>query len=304
MTREYQICLKCHSDYAYGTIPPTLGDSGGNTLPGTNDVTEYTNQAIEFQAPGSHKGEVTTIDSGASSSYSTNNHRSWHPVIDNTGRTLAIRNTDSANWLPPWNGSGDVGIQTMYCSDCHGSNTGVGTSAPSGGENGNPWGPHGSLNNFILKGNWSQNTGTGNTNDLCFKCHDYARYATDSGGSSGFGGPGDNNLHSFHAGKIGQLRCSWCHVSVPHGWKNKAFLVNLNDVGPEAGFPAGTQVRNNTTAGYTNGPYYNNALLKIVSFATSGNWQETNCGSAGSPGNGEIGRDWMRDSSENCENPP
>ena len=104
--------------------------------------------------------------------------------------------------------------------------------------------------------------------------------------------------------KIGNLRCSWCHVSVPHGWKNKAFLVNLNDVGPEAGLPAGTQVRNNTTAGYTNGPYYNNALLKIVNFRSSGTWREVDCGSAGSPGNGETGRDWMRDSSENCANPP
>ena len=304
VTREYQICLKCHSDYAYGTTPPSLGDSGGNTLSGTNDVTEYTNQAIEFQAPASHKGEVTTIDSGASSSYSTNNHRSWHPVIDNTGRTQAIRTTNAANWEPPWNGITDVGNQRMYCSDCHGSNTGVGTSAPSGGENGNPWGPHGSSNNFILKGNWSGNTGTASPNDLCFKCHDYTLYATRGDGSSGFGGSADSNLHSLHADKIGQLRCSWCHVSVPHGWKNKAFLVNLNDVGPEAGVVAGTQVRNNTTAAYTNGPYYNNALLKVISFATSGNWEETNCGSAGSPGNGQNGRDWMRDSSENCQNPP
>jgi hypothetical protein len=304
VTREYQICLKCHSDYAYGANPPTLGDTGGNTLSGTNDVTEYTNQAIEFQAPLSHKGQVSTLDSGAAASYSTNNHRSWHPVIDNTGRTLAIRNTGSANFLSPWNGSADVGNQTMYCSDCHGSNTASGTSTPSGGEDGDPWGPHGSINNFILKGNWSQNTGTGNTNDLCFKCHDHDLYATGAGGNSGFGGSKDSNLHSFHADKIGNMRCSWCHVSVPHGWKNKGLLVNLNDVGPEGGLPAGTQVRNNTTAGYTNGPYYNNALLKIVNFATSGNWEETNCGSAGAPGNGEIGRDWMRDSSENCENPP
>ena len=304
VTREYQICLKCHSDFAYGSNPPSLGDSGGNTSSGTNDVTEYTNQAMEFQAPLGHKGEVTTLDSGASSSYSTNNHRSWHPVIDNTGRTQAIRTTNAANWEAPWNGIADVGNQTMYCSDCHGSNTAAGTSAPSGGENGNPWGPHGSTNNFILKGNWSQNTGTANPNDLCFKCHDYTLYATRGDGSSGFGGSADSNLHSLHADKIGQLRCSWCHVSVPHGWKNKAFLVNLNDVGPEAGLPAGTQVRNNTTAAYTNGPYYNNAMLKIISFATSGNWEETNCGSAGAPGNGQSGRDWMRDSSENCANPP
>ena len=304
VTREYQICLKCHSDYAYGSNPPMLGDSGGNTAPGTNDLTQYTNQAMEFQAPASHKGEVTTLDSGADAAYSTNNHRSWHPVMDSTGRSAALRQADDFNWLPPFSGSTNVGNQTMYCSDCHGSNTAAGTITPSGGENGKPWGPHGSNNNFILKGDWSQNTGTGRQNDLCFKCHDYDKYARRGRGRSGFGGPKDENLHSYHADKIGHLRCSWCHVAVPHGWKNKAFLVNLNDVGPEAGLPSGTQVRLNTTDGYTKGPYYNNALLKVRSFATSGNWEDTNCGSAGAPGNGQSGRDWMRDSNENCKNPP
>ncbi len=305
LTREYQICLKCHSDYAYGSNPPDLGDTSGGTPSGTNGVIEFTNQAIEFQAPNSHKGQVSTTDSGAASAYSGNNHRSWHPVIDNTGRSLAIRNAGNANFLAPWNGAINVGSQTMYCSDCHGSNTAIGTSAPSGGENGNPWGPHGSSNNFILKGAWDEGTGAGGSQtDLCFKCHSYTLYATRGDGSSGFGGSRDPNLHSYHADKIGQLRCSWCHVAVPHGWKNKGLLVNLNDVGLEGGLAPGTQVRNNTSAGYTNGPYYLNAMNKIVNFATSGNWDETDCGSAGAPGNGQVGRDWMRDSNENCENPP
>jgi hypothetical protein len=63
-------------------------------------------------------------------------------------------------------------------------------------------------------------------------------------------------------------------------------------------------VRNNTRTAYTNGPYYLNAVLKIRSFGTSGSWQESNCGSVGAPGNGQSGRDWMRDSSENCQNGP
>ena len=305
VTREYQVCLKCHSDYAYGINPPDLGDTSGGTPAGTNAVTEYTNQAMEFNAPLSHRGQTTTTDSGAAAAYSTNNHRSWHPVIGSTGRGAALRQASAANWLAPFGGAA-IGTQTMYCSDCHGSNTGTATSEPSGGEDGNPWGPHGSSNNFILKGDWDQNTGSATPGDLCFKCHDWNRYANPNGGggSSGFGGPGDGNLHIFHADKIGRLNCSWCHAAVPHGWKNKGLLVNLNDVGPEGGLAPGTQVRNNTSAGYTNGPYYLNAMLKIVNFATSGNWDETDCGSAGAPGNGENGRDWMRDSSENCENPP
>jgi hypothetical protein len=200
----------------------------------------------------------------------------------------------------------------MYCSDCHGSDTtraaGAETAMPTGNtnanEDGNPWGPHGSANDFLLKGLWNTLTGTGQqANGICFKCHNYASYATRSDNRTGFfTDKGDG--HTIHADKIGRMRCSWCHVAVPHGWKNKALLVNLNDVGPEVGIAPGTQVRTNTTAGYTNGPYYMNAMNKIRSFARSGQWTETNCGSAGAPGNGQSGRDWMRDSNENCANPP
>jgi hypothetical protein len=301
VTREYQVCLKCHSDFAYDT-PPNLGDSPGGTPSGTNSVVQYTNQAMEFQAPPTHQGETSRSDGGASAAYTANNHRSWHPVVDATGRTNAIRGTTATSFRAPW--GTNVGAQTMYCSDCHGSDTGATTIVPNGGENGSPWGPHGSTNNFILKGEWSSATGTGSANGLCFKCHNPNTYAS-SGGGGGTGFFGDKgNLHAFHVDKIGRLRCTWCHVAVPHGWKNKALLVNLNDVGPEVGLAVGTQVRNNTTATYTRGPYYLNAILKIRTFAQSGNWQDSNCGSAGAPGNGQNGRDWMRDSNENCQNPP
>ncbi|HEY0825276.1 MAG TPA: cytochrome c3 family protein [Ramlibacter sp.] len=314
VTREYQVCMKCHSNYAYDT-PPKLGDSGGGTPSGTNGMLNFTNQAMEFQAPAAHKGQVTTTDSGAfqgtppgqtyTVNFRTNNHRSWHPVIDSTGRTHAIRRTSETSWRAPWNLTANVGTQTMYCSDCHGSNTATDTVVPAGGEDGSPWGPHGSTNNFILKGTWDASSGSGQANTLCFKCHNPSTYATSGGsGGTGFFSSDRGNLHAYHTEKIGRIRCTWCHIAVPHGWKNKAFLVNLNDVGPEAGLAPGTQVRNRTTASYSNAPYYLNAVLKVRTFGTSGNWSETNCGSAGAPGNGQSGRDWMRDSSENCANAP
>ena len=317
VTREYQICLKCHSDYGYDDdnvhplgSRPNLGDSGGGTVAGSagaNGLTQYTNQAREFQAPVLHKGQVSRTDSGAGTGFTNNNHRSWHPVMDNTGRSAAVRNMSASTnlFLAPWNGT-SIGSQTMYCSDCHGSNTALTTVVPDGGENGNPWGPHGSTNDFILKGPWNSTTGS-NTNGLCFRCHNRTNYATDAnegdraGFESGFGGAKDSNLHAFHAKRIGRpLQCMWCHVTVPHGWKNKALLVNLNDVGPEAGLAAGTEVPitgNNSV--YNQEPYYRNAKLKIRTFATSGNWSETNCGSQS--GQQGTGRDWMRNV---CENPP
>jgi len=339
VTREYQICLKCHSNYAYDTPPNLRGGPGftsnSTTLTGTNGMTQYTNQAREFNSPVNHRGQQSLgADGGADLAYNTNNHRSWHPVMRETGRTPDIRRANANNWTTPF--SAAVGTQTMYCSDCHGSNTLQGTVDPDpfpGDENGAAWGPHGSNNDFLLKGPWSAETGggletlfsPGTENHLCFKCHDFDQYANYNPGqtqSSGFGavssqcnqcgvGIGAENYHTFHAGTVPQFRCSFCHVAVPHGWKNKAFLVNLNDVGPEAGLAPGTQVRYDTSglgvfpAGtYTKGPYYNRAVLKIRNFARSGEWTESNCGSSGAPGNGLWGVDWMVSPDEGCQTPP
>ena len=298
VTREYQVCLKCHSDYGYlddGLYPvgsrPSPGDSGGTTV-GSNGLVQYTNQAMEFQAPLADRGEPG------------GNHRSWHPVIDDTGRSAGVRNMSSSTnlFLSPWDGA-NIGTQTMYCSDCHGSNTANGTVEPSGTL---PWGPHGSNNDFLLKGTWDQSTGlTGN--GLCFRCHSHTNYATEdnegdrSGFESGFGGPDDTNLHAMHAKQVNSnLQCSWCHTAVPHGWKNKGLLVNLNDVGPEAGLGTGTEVPITSNAQtYDQGPYYMNAKLKIRTFRSSGTWRVQDCGSAS--GQQGTGRDWMRNV---CENPP
>ena len=318
VTREYQICLKCHSDNGYadnnlypGGTRPTLGRLGG-TPSGTNNLTVYTNQAKEFQAPASHQGAVTGPNSGAGSNYATNNHRSWHPVIGPTGRTAPSANA----FRSPWGNA--IGSQTMYCSDCHGSNTADTSVIPPGGENGTPWGPHGSNNNFLLKGLWNTSVGADNRGDngpnangLCFKCHNPNTYANRTGtGTTGFFQPnGRGNLHAYHTDKIGRMRCNWCHVAVPHGWKNKALLVNLNDVGPEAGLAGNAEFRYNaSTQSYNQEPYYLNAKLKVRTFATSGNWTDTNCGSNNSAlqfgtnaNNNGNGKNWM---ASVCANPP
>ncbi|MFO1352098.1 MAG: cytochrome c3 family protein [Gammaproteobacteria bacterium] len=254
---------------------------------------------MEFQAPLGDRGEPG------------GNHRSWHPVIERTERTAAVRHMSASTnlFLAPWNGA-SIGNQTIYCSDCHGSGTAAGTVVPPGN---NPWGPHGSTNNFILKGAWNNTTGRDNTG-LCFRCHNFTNYATEqnegnrSGFESGFGcnrdlfpdlDCKDTNLHAFHAKRIGRMQCSWCHTAVPHGWKNKALLVNLNNVGPEAGL-AGAEVSIGASAQtYTQGPYYLNAKLKVRTFAPSGGWQASNCGSLS--GEGGVGKDWMKNV---CENPP
>jgi len=367
VTREYQICFKCHSNFAYDTLvgpptsvvtpPLTLGTYGGGTPFNTNGVKYYSDVAMESQAPLSHQGASVPGDSGAHANFSSSNQRSWHPVVDVTGRTLAVRGNASANlWRTPWNGSDTdigapivaaVGNQTMYCSDCHGSgNASADGVNPTGGENGSSWGPHGSNNNFLLKGPWNTTTPVGiATDNLCFRCHDATQYADASGAvpnmTSGFSSPGNDawgvsmsNLHQRHAfyttlaGGVttppsmwnalpavpwnNSYRCTMCHTGAAHGWKNKAFLVNLNDLGLELNstggaiggettlptavppstvlvasdpVPKGTQapVVVPPAAGYTNGSYYQGAYLRINTggvsggFATSGNWSKNDC---------------------------
>lgn len=319
VTREYQICLKCHSDYGYNdnnTYPtgnrPNLGASGGGTPSGTNGLTQYTNQAREFQAPAGHQGEGQSRGTvgGAHADFNNLNHRSWHPVMAKTDRTLTARGgMSTAFFESPWDGSSDVGDQTMYCSDCHGGVSTTPSSVPAT----SPWGPHGSGKDFILRGDWDNETGTGQSDDLCFKCHDYTRYASADEGqgfTSGFSGSRDGNLHGTHNKRIGRVECSWCHIALPHGWKNKAFLVNLNDIGPEAGQSAGTGFNMDASGdSYTQQPYYIQAKNKIINFKASGNWEDSDCGDRtgrtamiGAGGNTSGGgKNWMTNV---CSNPP
>jgi hypothetical protein len=333
VTREYQICLKCHSDYGYSdnngvdneSNRPALGGDG-LTSAGTNGLNKYTNQAREFQAPSAHRAEPKATDSGAAvptyaDGVTQTNYRSWHPVLDSTGRNTSVRgNMDADAFTLPW--SNDVGNQTMYCSDCHGANVSSTNSVIP--ENAlsyrKTWGPHGSDNDFILKGQWSDATGPGQTSGICFKCHDFDSYAGNTGGAGKRTGFWLSDVgkdgHQRHVDLIGNggSRCTMCHIAVPHGWKNKGLLVNLNDVGPEAecspgvSCTAGTEVVVLATSGvgFNAPPYYLNALLKVINFKPSGNWTEADCGSpAGSTsGNGQNGVNWMKTSDENCATPP
>jgi predicted CXXCH cytochrome family protein len=91
-SREYQICFKCHSSYAFGSAPP-IAPSGG---PGT-DV------AAAFNP----------------------NNRSYHPVVG-----APHLRTAASNLLAPWNTT--TSATRMYCTDCHGNNETTSVSVPQG----------------------------------------------------------------------------------------------------------------------------------------------------------------------------
>ncbi len=90
--REYQICFKCHTSYAFASTPPTAPSGGTET-----DV------AAAFNP----------------------NNRSYHPVIG-----APHLRTAATNLLAPWNTT--TTATRMYCTDCHGNNEATGAAAAAG----------------------------------------------------------------------------------------------------------------------------------------------------------------------------
>jgi hypothetical protein len=102
---------------------------------------------------------------------------------------------------------------------------------------------HGSGQPFILKAPWvhpdsTGGSGTGATgtmgseDHLCFRCHDYRTYVmgglTGAGGTA-FRGSSGPNLHGLAGHAQG---CTSCHAAVPHGYRNRAMLVEATDPAP------------------------------------------------------------------------
>jgi predicted CXXCH cytochrome family protein len=145
VTYEYQICLKCHSSYAWGTGTPPNGLSPNGSA-------------------------ATPVETDAAQEFSSAN-KSGHPIVtglDNYANSIAVgsparRGLQPAAMKPPWNVN--VGQQTMMCSDCH--NTDAATPAAQG--------PHGSMSQFMLRGpnaaNWPNVTLANYNTSWCANCH-------------------------------------------------------------------------------------------------------------------------------------
>ena len=303
LTREYQLCFKCHSNYSMDkTNMPSLGGSGKTANP-TNGMTKYTNVAAEFSSvranlsgTGQDQGEAngTPPDptfgclpgDDADTAGACKNHRSWHPVMYPTGRTASERRDGDgsfSNVLTPFSSSTGLGTQTMYCSDCHGSE--VSWTVGSGPNLGQVQGPHGSNNPFLLKGVWTTAVRPNNIGgSICGNCHNPRN--TSGGFSNG------DASHGFDPKD--RRPCMYCHIAVPHGWKNKAFLVNLECVGSEVdGYPAGC-TDTGSSGTFNLEPYYYNAFLRIRIWQNSRRWTENSCGNP-NMNDDWYGKTWMED---------
>ena len=192
-TKEYQICLKCHSYWGLGSATNGINDAG--YVSPSDGVTPLTDLAWDMNI----------------------NNKSGHPVVINqdartgsydtsaTDNSTGLRALDTTQLLTPW--KENPGLNTMYCSDCHGADNELG---------GDPKGPHGSDLKYLLKGEnqyWPKKsdgltlytmddiTAGTDTGVFCKNCHDIAF------------------PHDQWWNKMSNkgFKCVECHVGVPHG---------------------------------------------------------------------------------------
>lgn len=203
---EYQICFKCHSYWGIGPAVDGV-NTGGHESPSVPGqlLTDVAWEMNKNNKSG-HPVVFPNTDSGSIAVPSTGRPGSYYPQALIADQLIA-----------PWKGY--EGTITMYCSDCHGSDT----------ENvlGNAKGPHGSNLAYLLKGDnhsWplrgplGVDAGTvegdyytlgdisdGLTQDLfCKNCHDIAL-------------PHTYWANQMLANSRDRTACIECHIYIPHG---------------------------------------------------------------------------------------
>ena len=144
---EGYMCIKCHSYFAYSTNPPNVpsGNADGSMVV-ESDLTKdmnINNAAIHpVFAAGKNQPPV-----GA--------NPNW--PLNSLGLTNTFRYVEFPDVGPR---EGFYNVQhtsTTTCTDCHGSS-----------ELGDPMGPHGSNEKWVLRRNES---GQGSANNFCYNCH-------------------------------------------------------------------------------------------------------------------------------------
>lgn len=176
ITKEYQLCLKCHSSYAYGSMPPYQI---------TDPTKRETDQGKEFN-PYNYCFHPVTGTAGVTQ---------WKNPTIRTYRTTLLK--------APWKDNLDA---RMYCSDCHGD---ADAGTPKGPHGSNKkyilkaWGGRssdGSFPNAVYAPDL-----------LCLLCH-VDGYGNGSGVPYNWG-HGSNPAHRYNGETLNnnRLGCYSCH---------------------------------------------------------------------------------------------
>lgn len=262
-TNRHAECVDCHNphDVRADTLAPTKPIASNrnqrvsrvqvvNGTAGT--VPTYTflpatdaGQVREYEVCFKCHSSWTTRPAGQPDTaleFNTNNP-SFHPV-EGQGRNA---NIDPNAFVNGWTWDA-----LTYCSDCHGSDSGM------------LRGPHGSNNRYLLKGPYTATSAPRimTSDEICFTCHRYDTYANEDAdpallASSRFNPPGERRGHAYHVQRR-ERPCYSCHAS--HGSTTHPALIVI---GRNPGLVSYTQ----TTDGGTCTPTCHNSKTYTINYA-------------------------------------
>jgi len=239
---QYQLCLKCHSYYAFGALPPP--DPYGMIAGGVN-----TDQALEFNP----------------------NNASFHPVVTPGKNSFTMTVAGTPYNYSPSLINGMTPNSTMTCAECHSDSV----PGPKGLHGADTW-------PILWAPYDASTGVSGTEDHLCFKCHKAPVYGGMGGSSTdwqstGFSGPSGMtgtgpmmNLHFRHL-ELRQVPCAGCHSAVTHGWKRRAMLVYGTDMPDPAPYNSHSKypIGGNSTYGIP-------SMLNVDAVA-SGSWTRSLC---------------------------
>jgi predicted CXXCH cytochrome family protein len=190
--KEYQLCFKCHTYYAYGNTPPV----------------NSTDQSLEFNPA----------------------NRSAHPVRNSANAqtgSVAPQALSAKQLSAPWNTTANMGNQTMTCTDCHASDVPGDPKGPHGSTaNKLLAGPRTYWPVNAAGALWTLNDVANNRNSwssklFCVNCHPLYMNGTWA-----------NNVHSKSDHRERGAACVTCHVVVPHGSRRSRLIGYASDARP------------------------------------------------------------------------
>jgi predicted CXXCH cytochrome family protein len=212
VTYEWQLCLKCHSSYAWGTNTPPAVPSGegrsATTGSSTRDAATMTDVGLDFNP--SHYAFHPVFQKGRNQP-PTNANSTWtnSGIARQNATTIGLANTMTDGWFTD---------SLVTCSDCHG-NSSWGTTDSHG--------VHGSDQPWILRGvntgakvtlhsgstaypNATPPTGSGN---VCINCHRADVYGYGDGAA-----PSTNDDTLSRHGHLGSGQVAKCGDGVNLAW--------------------------------------------------------------------------------------
>jgi predicted CXXCH cytochrome family protein len=209
--REHQICFKCHSTFT--TLPAYIPDGWDGSAYVPDGLPKLTYAAPQVPDSRDMAQEFNPYNA------------SFHPVVAQ-GRNQSI---PAASFVNGWSQT-----SMTYCTDCHSN-----ANAPTEG-----LGPHGSPRLHILDGQAEYSTVSSSgsrvdSQEICFKCHNYDTYVTGLDGTTNFPD------HTRHLNNNQGTTCYACHDT--HG-SEQLHLINFD--ASAISFLGG---RNSQTAWYQDG---------------------------------------------------